>query len=239
MPPVRTGAPLFFIHIMKTAGTSLRNVIRAHVDSAELYPSRDHDADMHEANESIRYLLSIPDERRGRIRAYMGHFPYVVTQMLGREVTTLTTLRHPIDRAISQLKHLRVWSPEHKDLPFEAIYEDPILHACFLRNHQSKIFAFSQADNPQTYRDVLEVDDRRLAMAKANLDRVEVVGVVERYDEFLRAVEARFGWPADPSTRLRVGSRAEVNAALRRRIKIDNEADLDFYEYACRRLSSA
>jgi hypothetical protein len=231
--------PLFFIHIMKTAGTSLRNVIRAHIDSTALYPSRDYDADMHEANESIRYLLSIPDERRNRVRAYMGHFPFVVTHMLGREVTTLTTLRDPIDRAISQLKHLRVWSPEHKDLSLEAIYEDPILQPCFLRNHQAKIFAFSEADKPETYRDVLEIDDRRLAMAKANLDRVDVVGVVERYDELLRAVAARFGWAADPATRLRVGSRTDVPAALRRKIIDDNEADLDFYEYACGRLSSS
>jgi hypothetical protein len=131
-----------------------------------------------------------------------------------------------------------VFSPEHKELTLEAIYDDPILHACFLRNHQSKIFALSQADNPETYRDLLEVDDRRLTMAKENLDRVDVVGVVERYDEFLRAVEARFGWRIDPSTRLRVGPAGDVSDALRRRIRSDNEADLDFYEHAYRRIGS-
>lgn len=233
MRSVRTGAPLFFIHIMKTAGTSLRNNIRAEFDDLDLYPSRHYDADMHEANNSIRYLLSIPPERRDRIRAYMGHFPYVATELLGQELTTLTTLRDPIERAISQLKHLRIWSPEHKDLTLEAIYEDPILHPCFLRNHQSKIFALAKSDNPETYRDVLEVDDRRLALAKENLDRVDVVGVVERYDEFLQTVESRFGWRIDPSTRLRVGPADEVSEALRRKIRDDNEADLDFYEHAC------
>jgi hypothetical protein len=85
----------------------------------------------------------------------------------------------------------------------------------------------------------LEVDERRLALAKDNLDHVDMVGVVERYDQFLRAVEARFGWSGDPSTRLRVGARGDVPDALRRKIEKDNEADLDFYEYASRRLSSA
>ena len=238
MPTVRTGTPLFFIHIMKTAGTSLRNIIRAQFDDADLYPSRQYDADLHEAHSSIPYLLSIPPERRDHIRAYMGHFPYVATELLGQELTTMTTLRQPIERAISHLKHLRVFSPAHKELTLEAIYDDPILHGCFLRNHQSKIFALSEADNPETFRDLLEVDDRRLAMAKENLDRVDVVGVVERYDEFLRAVEARFGWRIDPSTRLRVGPADDVSDALRRRIRSDNEADLDFYEHAYRRIGS-
>jgi hypothetical protein len=239
IPSVHAQPPLFFIHIMKTAGTSLRTIVRAQFDDADLYPSRRYDADMHEANNSIRYLLSIPAERRKRIRAYMGHFPYVVTQLLGEELTTLTILRHPIDRAISQLKHLRIWSPEHKDLTLEAIYDDPILHPCFLRNHQAKLFAFTQEDEPETYRDVLEVDDRRLAMAKANLERVDVIGVVERYGELLERIEARFGWPTDPSTRLRVGPQDDVPDALRRRIRLDNEADLEFYDHACRLIRSA
>jgi hypothetical protein len=238
MRHVQDGAPLFFIHIMKTAGTSLRNNIRAHFDDRELYPSRLYDADLFEAHTSIAYLLSIPAERRDRIRAYMGHFPYVATQLLGQEVTTLTTLRQPVDRAISHLKHLSVWSPEHKDLSLEAIYEDRILHPCFLRNHQSKIFALSAEDNPRTYRDVLEVDDQRLALAKQNLASVDLIGVVERYDELLRAIEGRFGWTIDASIRLRVGPPDDVPSALRRRIERDNEADLDFYEYACRLLSS-
>jgi hypothetical protein len=219
---------------MKTAGTALRQNIRAQFDEQELYPSRSYDEDMFHAHTSIQYLLDTATERRARIRAYMGHFPYVATQLLRQPLVTLTVLRHPVDRAVSHLKHLNSYSPEYREWSLEQIYDDPILHPCFLRNHQAKIFAFTEADAPTSYVDVLNIDDSRLAVAKDNLDQVDLIGFVECYDDFLERLETRFGWNLDKSKRRRVGPAGDVPKELRRRIEADHVADLDFYEYACR-----
>jgi hypothetical protein len=225
--------PPFFIHVMKTAGTSFRQSIRAQFDECDLYPSRLYDPDMFHAHTSIEYLLSASPERRARIRAYMGHFPYVATELLRQQLVTMTILRHPVDRTISHLKHLRLRAPQSRGRTLDQIYEDPVLNACFLRNHQTKIFALTEADEPTSYMDVVDIDDRRLALAKHNLDRVNLVGLMDRYDEFLEEIEVRFGWRLD-SRRRRVGPAGDVPQALRRRIAADTEADLELYDHARR-----
>ena len=226
--------PLFFIHIMKTAGTALRQSIRAQFDDRELYPSRHYDPDFFHAHTSIEYLVGRPPDRRARIRAYMGHFPYVATELLRQELVTLTVLREPVDRTVSHLKHLHFYTPQNRDRSLEEIYEDPILHPCFLRDHQTKMFAFVEADRPTTYMDVLDIDERRLVLAKATLDKVDLIGFVDCYKRFLEDLEARFGWRFDKSKRRRVAPAGDVSKELRRRIEADNAADLAFYDYAWR-----
>jgi hypothetical protein len=223
---------LFFIHIMKTAGTAFRQSIRAQFDDRELYPSRHYDPDFFHAHTSIGYLVGTSPDRRAHIRAFMGHFPYVATELLRQDLVTLTVLREPVDRTVSHLKHLHFYTPQNRDRSLEEIYEDPILQPCFLRNHQAKMFAFTEADAPTTYMDVLDIDERRLVEAKANLDKVDLIGFVDSYKRFLVDVEERFGWRLDKSMRRRVAPAGDVSKNLRRRIEADNAADLEFYDYA-------
>jgi hypothetical protein len=226
--------PVFFIHVMKTAGTALRQSIRAQFDDQELYPSRHFDPDFFHAHTSIMYLVGTPPDRRARIRAYMGHFPYVATELLRQELVKLTVLREPVDRTVSHLKHLHFYTPQNRKRSLEDIYEDPILQPCFLRNHQAKMFAFTEADEPTTYMDVLDIDKRRLVVAKENLDNLDLIGFVDCYERFLEDVEGRFGWRIDKSKRRRVAPAGDVSKELRRRIEADNAADLAFYDYAWR-----
>jgi hypothetical protein len=80
------------------------------------------------------------------------------------------------------------------------------------------------------------IDSRRFEHAKANLAGVDVVGLNERYGDFLDELHSRFGWWPDG---LRRQARANVSAedwevpsALRRRIADDLTVDMEFYEYA-------
>jgi hypothetical protein len=143
-------------------------------------------------------------------------------------------LREPVDRTISHLKHLQIYSPEHRESSFEQLYEDPILRACFLLNHQTKMFALIEADRPKMYIDVVEIDDKRLRLAKDNLDKIELVGFAEYYAGFCEMIESRFGWRLNRGMRRRVGPVGDIPNGLRRRIEDDNAADLEFYEYARR-----
>ena len=84
--------------------------------------------------------------------------------------------------------------------------------------------------------DVLDIDRNRLDLAKRNLERVDVIGIQDRFDEVLAEVEQRFGWRRAPVERLNVGSAepGDAPASFRRRIADDNGADLEFFEHAQR-----
>ena len=231
----------FFIHVMKTAGGTLRRQILANFERDEVYPYKKLDPDVLDANYRIDYLTSLPADRRERIRVFTGHFPYVAVELLGVELTTITVLRDPVERTLSYLRHCRHYHRQHQGMALEAIYEDPFFFPSFIANHQAKLFAFTPADAPQSYMDTLEVDRGRLATAKRNLERVSVIGTQDRFDDLLAELDRRFGWTPATVEDQHVIGRDDVPDSFRRRIAEDNAADMEFYEHArelCRRRGS-
>lgn len=242
--------PVLFIHVMKTGGTTITRNLRETYELDQIYPYSaldlryaDGELDINH-HLSLPYLLSLPPERRRTIRVYIGHFPYVVRELLGFDVRAATILRDPVERTISflrQIKRKQPWEEEAEGRrplaarTIEEIYENPFVFDPLIHNHQTKIFSMTPADDPQTYMDVIDVDHTRLELAKANLAEVDVLGVIERFDDFLDEVEASFGWTivrgarknATPETDL-----APIAPSLRRRIAEDNAIDMELYEHA-------
>jgi hypothetical protein len=224
----------FFIHVMKTAGGTLRRQILANFERADVYPVRSLDPDMRAANYDLGYLTSLRPERRAQIRVFTGHFPFVAVELLGMELTTLTILRHPVERTLSYVRHCQAYHERHRGLSLEEIYEDPFFFPSFIKDHQAKLFALTPEDRPQSYMDVLEVDRGRLDLAKANLEKVDVIGTQERFEEMLAELRLRFGWRVAEVKDKHVNSGGRVPASFRRRIADDNEADMEFFEHAVR-----
>jgi hypothetical protein len=222
----------FFVHVMKTAGGTLRRHIVAIHERDRVYPSDPPDGDMFEANTRIDRLRSLSPERRRRVQVFTGHFPFFAVEVLELDLTTFTILRDPVERTISYLRARKANHPEHRDMRLEEIYEDPFHFPCLIRDHQAKIFALRPDDGAESYMHVIDVDDERLALAKANLERVDVIGLQERFGEMLRELEARFGWRFGSVEDKNVGGRGAVPDSFRRRIAEDNGADMEFYEFA-------
>jgi Sulfotransferase family len=224
----------FFVHVMKTGGSTLRAHMRANFERDEVYPWERLDRDLILANTQIDYLTALSPERRDRIRVFTGHFPFVAVELLGVDAITLTILRDPVERTISYLRATRRYQEEYQHHSLQQIYEDPVPFLGLIKNHQAKLFSLTLADQPESQRHVIDVDAERLALAKANLGRVDMVGLHERYDEFLATLERRFGWRFGHVGNWFVSrSRREVPASFRRRIAEDNQADMEFYEHAC------
>jgi hypothetical protein len=227
----------FFIHVMKTGGTSLWYQARQSLGSSVVYPDASIDPiGPYEAYMSIDYLLSLPQARLDRIRCFMGHFPYYVTDMLGGDFVTMSILRHPVDRTVSFLKHWRTQVPSRSDLSLEELYDNEIDRRNFAMNHQTRIFSMTAEDGAQNFLDWIDIDAQRLKNAKANVDRVDVLGVQEHYDRFLERLEQHYGLVLRGLPRQLVSAYEEVPDALRRRILDDNAADLELYEHARERL---
>jgi hypothetical protein len=238
---------VFFLHVMKTGGNTLKASVRDNFEPHELYPGPEDIFFRDTGAVSFRHFMiprlrAVADERRRSIRVYMGHFPYVAREVIGGDLTTITLLRDPVDRTISMLRQLqRPWwldpnrTSKMHGLSVEELYEHPRVYEHFIHNHQTKIFSMTLADDPQGFMQVIDVDASRLALAKENLERVEVLGLTERYDDLLDDVSERFGWRVQRGTRLNAApesSRSEVSASLRRRIIEDNAIDLELYEHA-------
>ena len=224
--------PFFFVKIMKTGGGTFLQHVLANFERAEVYPYDPHDGDMEVANVRIDHLLAVSEERRRQIRVYTGHFPYVAVELLGVDATTLTIVRDPVERTISYLRHCRRYHPQHRDMRLQEIYEDPFYFPCFIQNHQAKLFALTSTDQPESFMDVLDVDEERLARARENLERVDVVGLREQFDDLLAEMASRYGWRFGAVPDRHVSTGGEVAPSFRRRIAADNAADMAFYDHA-------
>ena len=218
----------FFIHVMKTGGGTLRRHLEANFAPGEVYPGRP-DHDMVRANTSLAYLTSLSPQRMERIKVFTGHFPYLAVELLGGDLTTLTILRDPVERTLSFLRSRQ----QDQGWELEAIYEEPYTFAGLIHNHQTKVFSLTEIDRPGSYLKNLDVNSERLELAKANLERIDVVGTRERFGDFCAELSARFGWRFGAVKRKNVTRHVErVSKSFRRRIAEDNQADLEFYEYA-------
>jgi hypothetical protein len=82
----------------------------------------------------------------------------------------------------------------------------------------------------------LPVEPHRFDQAKANLAKVDVIGLNERYGDFVDELHNRYGWwPNGIQAHVRTNVTSErwpVSATFRRRIADDLRVDLEFYEYA-------
>ena len=104
--------PVFFVHVMKSGGTTITRHLRETYELDQIYPSsaldlRHTDAGLDlDHHLSLPYLQNLSAERRARIRVYIGHFPYVARDLLDPQLLAATVLREPVERTISLLRQL-------------------------------------------------------------------------------------------------------------------------------------
>jgi hypothetical protein len=222
----------FFFHIRDTAGDRFLWEIRANFEPKEQFPyPRSADSAKGKftaAKASVDFLLALPPERRAQIRIYWGTFPYAATELMGIDLIRLAILGDPVARAIERLRR-HSESPRFAGKDLFDVYDDPRYDRLY--NEQTRIFSLTPHDGLKNFRDEVDVDRERLERAKSNLDAIDVVGVSDRYADFLSIVNERFGWVS----RAGMPSESEgiaVDDALLDLIREDNAYDLELYEYA-------
>ena len=224
---------------MKTAGTVFARHLQQQFPGEQFYPSRGFDwqtdTDL-EPYISVPRLLRIPDERRAQIRVYSGHFPFIAAELLEPDLRLITILRDPVDRTVSVLKHFKRLDAEFHHAPLESIYDNESIARRHILNYQTKIFSMVESDKADVVQRPVAIDDARLELAQANLERVEFVGLTEQFGAFIEELRARLGWwPAGIDANDRANKSPEawsVTPELRERIARDNPYDMAFYRFA-------
>ncbi|MEP7293782.1 MAG: sulfotransferase family 2 domain-containing protein [Chloroflexota bacterium] len=231
---------LFFCHIPKTGGVTLRSLLSEHFHQREIFPY-DQWEDV-PANISPSQLLSY--------RLYQGHFFWSSTlSLLGKPLPTITMLRNPLDRALSAYDHIRR-SPEHprhnlingKNATLEDFLEKGLFGG--YANTQVLFLSGSSSTTPTVvnaqleYKNLLVRNPQYLSLehAKEVLEQMEFFGITERFDDSIQLLFHRFGWaPPLVYERLNVGherkSAESYPPALIDRLVECNRLDIELYEY--------
>jgi hypothetical protein len=195
--PLPSSQRVFFMHVMKTGGTSFGWQLTKQFQPEQLsgqstrYPV---DSLQHRVRVFGRYLSARPwaqmtEADARRIRLYMGHLPAVAADLLPARPVMVTVLRHPINRTLSWLRHCKRYYPEHRDRSFEEIYEDTWWTERFVTNHQVKMLSMTMEEAlVPTWQGVVPTDQGEL------FDRVLLS------DQLLPGDEERFtGRERDPA----------------------------------------
>lgn len=221
----------FFVHLQKTAGTSLNMALRRQFGAEAMYPLPE-DVKSHDAVLDVDHLRSVFAREGHRIRVVTGHFPYCTTELLGGSFRTFTILREPVARTLSFLRHQQRLLPDLADMPLEEIYARPRALHGLIHNHMVKMLGLTPELMTHGALTFTEFDHGYLERAKANLAKIDVWGLQEDYSSFQRELESTFGWDLGPETRTNTTEPRPVSEEFTERILRDNALDVELYRHA-------
>lgn len=180
------GPPILVIHIMKTAGTSLRRMLQQELGHAAIYPSD-------------RDLAKLPDGwyRSGRDilenyhtlpphQVLIGHFTREIADRMPIPYRTATFVRDPLQRSLSCLNHFeRCYGRPSAELLADADFINT-----YIRDYQTKVLGGLGILDPH---DQCVIDDTILALAIGRIRQMDFVGITERYPQSCGVFDRRFG----------------------------------------------
>ena len=254
---------IYFLHIPKTAGSSLTNLIH------KSYP-------VHERLDAFEWyeLVKIESQRLQEYRCFTGHFGTGLFSLLDRQIPTVTLLRDPFERVVSHLNFAWARSRQnHRGLWARMLGQLPVM--TYFKYVLARPQRWRAFDNVQTYHLGVDLDlrpwrkkpdHRELAMllkqlannqsqeeilqkAKRTLNSMAVVGTVERLGESVKLICAHLGIPV-PDTlptknvspvrqlHVRYQDTWTFPTWMRDRIESLIELDRDVYTYGCRLLET-
>jgi hypothetical protein len=229
-PRSAQGYTLIFVHMPKTAGISLREVLLRQMHGRPqfriLHPVAD-----------VERLAALPAEERSRLELVEGHMYYGMHELIGRECRYITMLRDPVERVLSWYSYVLENDWHHL---YQRIAEDRLSLATCIREHVSVELDNHMVRTLAGQRHIDcpfgQVAPGMLEEAKANLQTFAAVGISERFDESLALFARTFGW------RRARPRRANITARRLRREHLDdetlallarqNELDGELYRFA-------
>lgn len=229
---VVSDAQIVFLHVPKTAGTTIRGIAYAHYGEARVAPIYPGEP----IYLSVQEFAKLPAEQRDQADLVIGHVEYGFHRHLSgrRQFLYATILRDPVSRCASLYDHLA--SRYSGDTPpsLSAMLEGSV--GLQFNNYQTRILSGVHAPLGKTPRAMLD-------KAKENVERAfAFVGITDSFNESLLLAEAVLGWPLrpyeyrnisanNPGWRLhRIADAA--NNIDRTRLEELNTLDEELYDYA-------
>lgn len=169
---------LVFVHVPKTAGTTLRTIIDRQYPRRAIFWS-DGPAD-------VARLRALPEDERRQLLVVQGHVMYGIHEHLFVPVDYITMLRDPVELVTSMFyftlrKYPRAMTRWTKNLSLAEFAAHPIY---LMRNLQTRAISGMKTN-----------DRAALDAAKTNLaTRIRAFGLSDRFDESLMLFTRILGW---------------------------------------------
>jgi len=220
--------PIIFLHIPKTAGTTLTQPVLRHFPPDRTFILKD------DIDAAIARFKALPHEERMRIRCLKGHQPYGLHEYLAPGARYITILREPVARIVSHYEYVKACPHHymHEQMKHMTVaeYAGSRLYG-ELHNGQTRLLAGVWDDRPLEQADY----DRAIAHLERDFDWI---GLTERFDESLVMLAAAMRWPNVFYRWSNVGKgwrKSGMEPAVARAIERENPHDMALYEYARRR----
>lgn len=219
---------LLISHIPKTAGTSLRELVRAHHPDALFV----YEGQLTLGTRNLEFMLEFSKNTPPSV--VMGHYGYGAHRLLAVEPRYVTILREPIARVVSLYHHQKALPDSRFATEFAAglTLHDFVASNIteMTNNHMCRVIAGIPPDAGMLLNDRWLLD-----LALHNLRRhYLLVGRQEDFPTFVKALGALQGWPVAevPSVNVAEKPAPDLDARTRAIIASRNALDLELYQ-AC------
>jgi len=244
------GPVLVVYHIQKTAGTALREVVRTNLPPAEVEIPPDLRDLRYEPQELLRWYrdwyAGLDDDRRARLCCVMCHSAGYLLPALDRPAEALVLVREPVDRVLSfywekRRNYLRRRDPDQPFNLLDTVYAPPTSKGPpqswpQFYNWQSRCLLsvfHDLSDFPKSAGPPPDADLWRERLQEL-VERVYLVGVQDRFGDYVGWLGRRYGWrdafvPRSGVNRQRPPL-SEASAEVRETILAYNWLDAELYE---------
>lgn len=223
---------LLFLHVPKTAGTTLRSILEQNYPRATIHYTDPGSPD------PFGDFTALRPEKRAQFKVISGHYNFGFHTLLANDSVYITMLREPVERSLSEFYHI-TRNADHGlheivrsgQMDLEGYLNH--LTSIYLDNRQMRLFAGeaeeSDRGNPSS--------PEMLTTAKENLkNHFPVIGMTEHFDESLLLIKKLLGWQQTYYTRQNVGSNRPKQESIptheRELLLAHNQYDLALYAYA-------
>jgi hypothetical protein len=217
---------LIFLHIPKTAGTTLNRIIDRQYSPFRIYTTHGGRVEW-----SIERLKNFSEARRRRYQVIRGHMSFGAHSYLTQPSTYITMLREPVDRVMSAYYYIfrRPKHPLYGQVVQQKYSLQQYLEITPHRaNFQCKLLAGIDQDS--------ECPVDCLDTAKQNLLKYfRVVGLSERFDESLALMKIAFAWDIPFYSNYNVTTskpkRKQLDPATVELVQKYNQLDVEIYDF--------
>jgi hypothetical protein len=236
---------VIFLHIGKTAGTTLRQILGRQYRGKDILLLRNRP--LREARDpsrltregTIEQFAALPEADRERPSLIMGHTIFGLHEHLRRPATYFTLLRDPVALTISQYTYIRrnANHPLHAEAKARSLV-DYVTSGITLETDNSQTRALA-GDRTVPFG---ACSASMLERAQANVEGwFAVVGLVERFDGSLLLLQEAFGWrdPFYVPANVSASGRSPASDDVRTAIAEQNHLDVRLYAWAEERFRAA
>ena len=169
-----------FMHVPKTAGTTLRKLFSKHFNQEDIYPSNFHL--FINKDKYLRQPILIENRPDLLVKPLiMGHYNVRLLPHLSPQVKTIIFLREPMARIKSHIKHIISKEAEFAHGDPNLVIEKRFEVLC---NLQARILGYTKR------RPNVEVVIK-------NLEKITFVGIQEQFAESIKKLNQKFDWQLD------------------------------------------